>query len=590
MTDNEIIVGITAIVVLGVGAQWIGRRLGFPSLLLLLPAGLAAGATDLVDPELLFGDSLFPMVTTLVALLLFQSGLNLRLADLPRPARGPVVRLVTVGLAVTFAGAWAVVVITTDVPSDVAAVLGAILVVSGPTVVGPLVQVIRPRAPTAAVLSWEGTILDPLGATLGVVVLNLVLASDRGGVHPVLQMLGRLGLGVTVGLLGAVVLVFVMSRFLVTDQMEAAVALLVAVLCFGTAEVLLSEAGLFATVTLGVVVANQRVVPTARISGFGETLEVLIIGTLFIVLGALVEVDALVDNLGAIAIIVAVLVLLVRPAAVGLALLRSRLPGRDRALAGWMAPRGIVAAATAAQFTATLDVAGFDSSLITPLAFGVILGTGLVYGLTGAPVAGALGVRAPRPTGVAFVGNKPWLQDLARSLQDLGASVFVFTGGRPEALAEREQALPVVSLLEGEEQLTAALEDAPLAGAVVATEPGAVVTLVVAKLVERLGRSHVYVVPHEPGRTVQRLLAEAWTPQPFAPDVTLAELADRVAAGAVVRACPEGVPQGAVPLAAVSPDGSVDLAPGIGRRAPEGTVVALVGATDDQPVERGTAS
>lgn len=299
LSENEIIIGLSTIIVFGVGAQWIGRRTGIPSLLLLLPAGLLAGDVfGLVEPVELFGDILNPLVTLLVALLLFQSGVQLRLQELPRDARGSVARLVSIGLAITFAGATAAVALFLDVPAELAFMTGAILVVSGPTVVGPLLDVVRPREPTGKVLLWEGTVLDPVGAILGVVVLNVVLASGGGGVHPVLQMLGRLGVGLAVGLIAAGLLVFVMSRFLLTANMEAAVGLLFATAAFAVADVTLSEAGLFATVTLGFVVANQRVVSTRSIKGFGETLEVLIIGTLFIILGALVKIDDLVDYAG----------------------------------------------------------------------------------------------------------------------------------------------------------------------------------------------------------------------------------------------------------------------------------------------------
>ncbi|MEL7208876.1 MAG: cation:proton antiporter, partial [Actinomycetota bacterium] len=204
LTDNEIIIGLATIVVFGVGSQWIGRRLGIPSLLILLPAGVLAGdVLGLVDPEELFGDLLNPTATLLVGLLLFQSGLQLRLDELQRDARGSVARLVTVGAAITFVGGAATVALALDVPAELAWLTGAILVVSGPTVVGPLLDAIRPKEPTGAVLRWEGTVLDPLGATLGVVVLNLVLASDRGGLHPIVQMSGRLALGVAVGVVAA---------------------------------------------------------------------------------------------------------------------------------------------------------------------------------------------------------------------------------------------------------------------------------------------------------------------------------------------------------------------------------------------------
>ena len=428
MSDNEIIIGLATIIVFGVGAQWIGRRTGIPSLLILLPAGLLAGdVLGWVEPDELFGDILNPLVTLLVSLLLFQSGIQLRLAELPGEARSSIVRLVTIGLAITFAGASAAVAIALDVPTELAFMTGAIVVVSGPTVVGPLLKVVRPRDPTGAVLNWEGTVLDPVGAILGVVVLNLLLASDRGGVHPALQMFARLGLGMAVGLVAAALLVFVMSKFLLTDDMEAAVALLFAAGAFAVADVMLSEAGLFATVTMGFVAANQRVVSTRRIAGFGETLEVLIIGTLFIVLGALVKIDDLVDYAGQIAVLVALLVLVVRPLTAAVSLVRTPLSGRDRALVAWMDPRGIVAAATATSFAATLSDAGYDTDFMLPVTFGVILGTGLIYGLTAKPAAGLLGVAQPPPQGIGLLGDDPWLLPSGRCLSEGGADVSLPT-------------------------------------------------------------------------------------------------------------------------------------------------------------------
>ena len=358
MSADEATIGLATIVVFGVGCQWIGRRLGIPSLLLLLPAGLLAGdVLGWVQPQQLFGDLLSPLVTLLVGLLLFQAASQLHLVDLPREAKGSVARLVTVGLAVTFAGAVAASLLFLDVPRSLAVVTGSVLVVSGPTVVGPLLEVVRPRHPTSSILRWEGTALDPLGATVGVVVLNLVLAADRGGVHPVLQLGGRFAAGILAGLLAGALLILLMSRFWLTDDMEAAVALMLAAGAYAAAELVASEAGLFATVAMGVVVANQRTVATNRIEGFGETLEVLIIGTLFITLGALVTLDDLARHAGAITGIVVVLVLVVRPLTVAVSLFGTRLPGRDKAMIAWMDPRGVVAASTATTFTASLDPA-----------------------------------------------------------------------------------------------------------------------------------------------------------------------------------------------------------------------------------------
>ncbi|MCB0965154.1 MAG: hypothetical protein KDA98_17890, partial [Acidimicrobiales bacterium] len=258
---------------------------------------------------------------------------------------------------------------------------------------------------------------------------------------------------------------------------------------------------------------------------------------------------------------------------------RTPIPGRDRALAAWMDPRGVVAAATAAQFTPTLDDLGLDASLMLPLVFGTILGVGFVYGLSGPLVARALGVTAPRPHGVALVGDRPWLLDLGCALRDLGVEVLVVATDRVEEPAARHAALPSVSVLDSERELHEHLSEAPLASAVLALEHAAVVSLVGAELVEELGRSHVYVTRTRGEGSVERAL-EAWAPAPFAPGTTLSELDRRAAAGARVRACPDGVPADAIALAVVHLDGSVDLRPGRrGRRRPrtDGTPIALVG-------------
>lgn len=581
MSADEATIGLATIVVFGVGCQWIARRIGIPSLLLLLPAGLLAGdGLGLVQPEELFGDLLSPLVTLLVGLLLFQAATQLHLGELPGEARGAVVRLVTVGLAVTFAGAVAVCLLFLDVPRSLAVVTGGVLVVSGPTVVGPLLDVVRPRHPTATILRWEGITLDPLGATVGVVVLNLVLAADRGGVHPALQLSGRFALGVAAGALAGAVLVGLMSRFWLTDDMEAAVALMLAAAAFAGAELLASEAGLFATVTMGVVVANQRTVATDRIQGFGETLEVLIIGTLFITLGALVDVDDLGHYLWPVLAITLGLVLVVRPVTVAVALARTSLHRRDRAMIAWMDPRGVVAASTATTFTVSLNAAGFDADFLLPVTFGVILGCGLVYGLTAKPVAKALGVTEPRPTGVALVGDDPWLADFATCLAAAGIEVLALTSDRTTPPTD---GVAHVALSDGVHQVRRVIEEAPLSRAVVSLDRGAPLTLFEADLVERLGRRHVLTVPAETlgdgeaddGARLRPLRATAAA---FHGHASRADLHRRHTAGAAVEVVPAPLPPGAVLLATISPGGDVHLRRAPGTARPDDVLIALVGA------------
>lgn len=561
MTDQQIILGLATIVVLGVGAQWIAKRRDFPSLLLLLPAGLFAGNVgNLVDPEALFGDTLFPGVTMLVGLLLFQSGLRLRFDELPQGARGPVMRLNTVAAMLTLAGASAAVWLVFRPRSDLALLMGAILVVSGPTVVGPLLDTVRPREPVGSILRWEGTMLDPIGATMGVIALNLVLATEREGVHPFVQMGARLGLGVFVGLVAGALLVFVMSRFLVTDQMEAAVALLFAVAAFSAAEYFLSEAGLFATVTLGLVIANQRVVPVARISGFGETLEVLVIGALFIVLGALVDITAMVERGWRIAVLVALLVLVVRPLSVWLSLVGTAVPRKGRALIAWLDPRGVVAASTAAAFTGTLVAAGINAAFLLPVVFGVILGTGVIYGLTAPSVSSMLGLRRDTPNGVLFVGSEPWMADLARCLSHVGVKVLMATAGPVIATDEHDSGVPRINGLMEECDLREALATASVGKAVVVPSEDLRVGLVIAALVEVLGRRKVYRVSCSSDGGIEKRMASAATAVAFGSEVTDESIVAALETGARITEL-EGPRSGdgALVLAIVDPDGTVHV-------------------------------
>ena len=485
-------------------------------------------------------------------------------------------RLVTVGLAVTFAGAVAASLLFLDVPRSLAVVTGSVLVVSGPTVVGPLLEVVRPRHPTSSILRWEGTALDPLGATVGVVVLNLVLAADRGGVHPVLQLGGRFAAGILAGLLAGALLILLMSRFWLTDDMEAAVALMLAAGAYAAAELVASEAGLFATVAMGVVVANQRTVATNRIEGFGETLEVLIIGTLFITLGALVTLDDLARHAGAITGIVVVLVLVVRPLTVAVSLFGTRLPGRDKAMIAWMDPRGVVAASTATTFTASLDRAGFDADFLLPVTFGVILGCGLVYGLTAAWVARLLGVAEPPPKGAALLGDDPWLGDFGRCLVAAGVPVLRVTSEPLDPADGPAPPLPAVSLQAGVHEVRRALEEADIDKAVLSFGHGASLSLLEPDLVELVGRRHVLTVPREVPDDVVGLAPLRATAPAFRGEASRDDLGRRHQAGAQVREVRAPLPPGAVLLAVVSPGGDVHLRRSPGAVRSDDCLIALV--------------
>lgn len=399
MSEHEILIGLTLIVVLAVGGQSLGARLGIPAILVLLIFGMIAGPfTGLLNPDELLGDLLFPLVSLSVGIILFEGGLLLRFGDLTGAVGGVVRRLLTVGVLVTWGGAVLAGVLILDLEPSVAAVLGALLTVSGPTVVLPLLTFIRPSEDVETTLKWEGIFVDAIGAALAVLVLQAVLAGN-GAPGPVSAAVAVFGTLLVGGLVGGVFAGLLIASLRIRDftpAMESAVTLALVVAAFTVGDTLRAESGLFATTLMGVVLANQPWIDTRRIHEFKESIGLLASSVLFIVLSARLETEELTDVLVSSLLFATALILIVRPAAVWLSTIRSGTPTAERLMLAWMAPRGIVAAATASAFGFEMAEEGIaGAEVLGPVTFLVILITVAVYGLTGVPVARALGVSQP---------------------------------------------------------------------------------------------------------------------------------------------------------------------------------------------------
>ncbi|WP_426593220.1 cation:proton antiporter [Cellulomonas sp. McL0617] len=387
--------GIAAIVLFGVVGQLLGKATRIPSIILLLLLGLLVGPVlGWVDPDALLGDDLFPLVSMAVALLLFEESLKLDFSRLQGGARRPVLGLVTVGALITGVGASLLTYWVFDLPPVRAAVIGAILIVSGPTVVGPLLAVIKPKQPLESVLAFEGIFIDPIGATVALGITNIALHE-----HP--QGLLKTGLtGIAVGVVTAAVYVALIRFARVPRSMEVVLGVALALTAFACAEAMYEESGLWAATALGVTLANQKFIGLDALHEFGSHVGVLVIGSLFIVLAARVDLHELITYAPATLGLVALLVLVLRPVAAWTATTRTVLSRRERVMVGWMAPRGIVAASTASLFALQFEEAGKPFPQLVPVVFGVVLATAVVYGFTGPLVAGRLGVRSDVTTPV----------------------------------------------------------------------------------------------------------------------------------------------------------------------------------------------
>lgn len=450
---EHLLLGIASVVVLGVGAQWVAWRLGLPSILMLLIFGFLAGPVSglvfegeaLLDPDALFGDLLFPLISISVALILYEGGLTLSLKELPQI--GNVVRnLVSVGALLTWGvsalAAWLIF----PMGAGVAILLGAILVVTGPTVIGPLLRHIRPAGAVGPALKWEGIVIDPIGATLAVLVFEVLISAGAVD-HATWQVALAVGktvvIGGGLGFIAAGLLIALFKGYLIPDYLQNAVSLMFVVAVFAASNALQHESGLLAVTVMGVAIANQNRVDVRHIVEFKENLRVLLISALFILLAARLDLAALQTVAWGGLAFVAVLILVARPLSVAGATLGSKMNWRERAFLASMAPRGIVAAAVSALFQIRLREQGYESAeLLVPVTFVAIIGTVAFYGLTSPLIARRLGLSEANPQGLLIIGAHSWARAMAKFFQEKGFRVLLVDSNRTNINAARLNGLP----------------------------------------------------------------------------------------------------------------------------------------------------
>ncbi len=505
--SEHLLVGLASIIVLGIAAQWIAWRLHLPSILLLLIFGMLAGpATGILNPDELFGDLLFPLVSVSVAIILFEGGLSLRLRELRQTGR-TVRNLVTIGIVITWllAAAGAHLIVGIDLAS--ALLLGAILVVSGPTVIVPLLRHIRPAGKVGAVIKWEGIVNDPVGAILAVLVYETILAGSmqEGTLQAILGVFQAAIFGVLIGVAGAVLIILLLKRHLIPDFLQNPVSLMVVVMGYLGANEIQGESGLLAVTIMGIVLANQRYVSIRHIIEFKENLRVLLISSLFVILAARLTVDQLAVFDAVNWVFVGFLVVVVRPIAVAASTPGSSLGFKERMFLAWMAPRGIVAAAVASVFAIRLDELGFaNCNCLIPMTFQVIIGTVALYGLTAPLVARYLKLSSPDPQGVLFAGAQSWVRSMARILQDQGFRVALVDTNWENITAARSEGLTAYYANILSENLLYDIQLDGIGRMLAMTPNDEVNSLSVLHFIDIFGRSQVFQLPAVKKSSVER--------------------------------------------------------------------------------------
>lgn len=425
---TEFAPAISLIAAVSLAAQWIAWRLKLPAILFLLLAGLLLGPTSgLLKPDQLMGDLLFPVVSIAVAVILFEGALTLRFHEI-RGLVKVVWNLVSIGLITTFIILSVACHLLLGMSIEVSLLFGSIMVVTGPTVVTPMLRTIRPRTELDKILRWEGIIVDPLGAIFAVLMFEFIIlqASENAMVHS-LAIIGKtIGLGGTLGLGAGFAIAITLKKGWLPQYLRKVGVLAIVLLIYSLSEHLQHESGLLTVTVTGMVLANRPDINIDDIMEFKEDLSVILISALFILLAARVDLNNLVSLGWPLLALLAVVQFIARPICVLLSASTPKLSWRDRAFLSWIAPRGIVAAAVSSLFALRLAHAGFaDADKLVSLTFAVIIATVVLQSLTAAPLARFLGVVQEEPRGVLLFGANSLARSIAHALEKANFEVLL---------------------------------------------------------------------------------------------------------------------------------------------------------------------
>ena len=497
MDHDYISIGIVFVVLLGVLAQWFAWKLRLPAIVLLSVAGLVAGpGLGLIDPTAQLGELLRPLIGLCVAIILFEGGLSLDLAELKHAASG-VRRLVYLGapFAWLFASACAYFIGGFDGATSL--VFGAIMVVTGPTVIMPLLRQAALNRRTASFLKWEGIVNDPIGALLAVLVFQFFVFSGQGsGFGQVAESLGlAIVSGVLFGGIGGWLTGLAFRAGMVPEYLKSPVMLGLVLLVFVASNYMQHEAGLLAVTVMGIVIANMSLPGFGDMRRFKEYITIMLVSLVFILLTADLDISSLASIGWRGGALVAALLFLARPAAVMLATINADMEFRERVLLAWIAPRGIVAAATAGIMGPRLVDEGYQAEILLPMVFAVIFATVLLHGFSLNWLAARLGLASRHRDSVVIVGASPWATELARTLNGLGINVLIADSSWH---ALREARLAGLQVFYGEilsEFAEESVELAHVRTVLAATSNDAYNALVCKSIAPEVGQERVFQLP-----------------------------------------------------------------------------------------------
>ncbi|MGI2171486.1 cation:proton antiporter [Shewanella sp. MF05960] len=575
----EHITGMLALIgVLSLLCQWVGWKLRLPAILPLLLCGLLLGpGLGILNPDEIFGDLLFPIISLGVAVILFEGALTLNFKEIKDHGR-MVTNLVSIGALVT----WLVIVpaahFLMGFEWSIAALFGALVVVTGPTVIVPMLRTVQPKSNLASILRWEGIVIDPIGALMAVLVFEYIAVSNDPTTH-VLHALGlTLVIGFGLGAIAGYLTGLAIRKNLFPHYLLNTAVLTIMLGVFVGSNLVQHESGLLTVTVMGILLANMRGVDIADILEFKETLTVLLISALFILLAARLDSGAMLDlGFGGIAVLLVVM-FVARPLSIWISGLGTNLSSKDKWFLSWVAPRGIVAAAISSLFAIKLEAVGLEGATsIVPLVFLIIIGTVVIQSLTAGRWAKFLGVKEGSNQGLLIFGASNFSRELAKVLISKNIKVVLADNNWDSIRQARMENIPVYFGNPASEHAETYMDLSGVGRVLVMSPYRQLNPLVSFHFQDLLGVEKVYGLNNADTGSARHQLSETYLKRLclFGENISYAKIASLMAKGAVLKVTnitenftyehfKKRYGETALPLVYLTKEGKVKVLSGIG--------------------------
>lgn len=522
---------IMLIGVLGIGSQWVAWKFNMPAIVVMSVAGLIVGPfLGIMNPEESFGDLYRPVISVAVAIVLFEGSLDLNRKEVSDVGR-PIFRIATVGAFIAWIAGSLAAHYMAGLSWEVAFVIGGLFVVTGPTVIMPLLRQSKLKPRVATILKWEGIVVDPLGVLLAVFAFEIItfFTVETKGVADLLFFFAMALFATLIGWAGGHLIGWLFEGGRVPEFLKSPIVFSFVILIFAIPDEFIQGTGLLAVTALGMTLANIGINSLHDFRHFKENLSVLLISAIFIMLAASLELETIIEIFQPNIIgYVLLMMFIVRPLSIFVSTIGTSLSLQERALIGWIAPRGIVALTVSSYFASILLDSGYeDAKMLTTLTFGLVFFTVVAHGFTLGPLAKRLNLSLEGNEGVLIVGSNKFTVEVAQSLQKVNSPVLIVDNSWRNLRHARQAEVPYHYGEILSEQTEYNLDTIPYDVIITATVSYSYNSLICTAFLPEYGRMNVFKVDPEQGES-ETIVAKVGGRSLCRETITLQELIQKI--------------------------------------------------------------